>query len=555
LPPPVHSREPYAIVEDEDSFFPEPTPQVKKIPPYRHRKGFVPRSLEDFGDGGAYPEVHVAQYPLDMGRGSKSVASNKVVPLTVDSQGKIQWDAVLGHQSGALVKSTFRDVIPKQFTNEILERPGEDLVNETTQKTKEALENLVSGKIKAAKPMGSIERHDPTPTYIRYTPGQQGDAFNSGAKQRVIRMVEMPIDPLEPPKFRHKRVPRGPPSPPVPIMHSPPRKITFDDQQAWKIPPCISNWKNNKGYTIPLDKRLSADGRGLQEVQINDSFAKLSDSLYVAERNAREEVMKRASIAKKIMVKEKEKREEELRNLAHKARQARANVADEKIDEERIERDKIRDERRRDRERELRKEFSSYGGAKSKMMRDEDRDISEKIALGQAAPQASSETLFDQRLFNQTEGMDSGFGDDAEYNIYTKKLFSGSSAHQLYRPKKPDESYGEGNENLEKIVKTSRFKPDKGFSGADPVPGDDQAPRSGPVEFERPGGGAGGAEEADPFGLNAFLSTAKTAKRTLDKIGAGGHLHAAAGAGGAGGSSKERGGEHISKKSRSRYDN
>lgn len=25
--------------------------------------------------------------------------------------------------------------------------------------------------------------------------------------------------------------------------------------QDWKIPPCISNWKNIKGYTIPLDKR------------------------------------------------------------------------------------------------------------------------------------------------------------------------------------------------------------------------------------------------------------------------------------------------------------
>jgi hypothetical protein len=39
------------------------------------------------------------------------------------------------------------------------------------------------------------------------------------------------------------------------------------DQEAWKIPPSISNWKNAKGYCIPLDKRLAADGRGLQEVQ------------------------------------------------------------------------------------------------------------------------------------------------------------------------------------------------------------------------------------------------------------------------------------------------
>lgn len=52
-------------------------------------------------------------------------------------------------------------------------------------------------------------------------------------------------------------------------MHSPPRNITAKDQADWKIPPCISNWKNAKGYTIPLDKRLAADGRGLQASKLS----------------------------------------------------------------------------------------------------------------------------------------------------------------------------------------------------------------------------------------------------------------------------------------------
>ena len=78
-------------------------------------------------------------------------------------------------------------------------------------------------------------------------------------------MVEMQVDPMEPPKFNtSKKIPRGPPSPPVPVLHSPTRKLTAKEQQDWKIPPCVSNWKNAKGYTIPLDKRLAADGRGLQ---------------------------------------------------------------------------------------------------------------------------------------------------------------------------------------------------------------------------------------------------------------------------------------------------
>ena len=39
-------------------------------------------------------------------------------------------------------------------------------------------------------------------------------------------------------------------------------------------------------------------------------------------------------------------------------------------------------------------------GKRSKMTRDSERDVSERIALGQAVPK-STETLFDQRLFNQ----------------------------------------------------------------------------------------------------------------------------------------------------------
>ena len=84
------------------------------------------------------------------------------------------------------------------------------------------------------------------------------------------------------------QVPRAGGSPPVPVMHSPPRAVSVKEQADWKIPPCISNWKNAKGYTIPLDKRLAADGRGLQETAINDNFAKMTEALYVAEQQARQ---------------------------------------------------------------------------------------------------------------------------------------------------------------------------------------------------------------------------------------------------------------------------
>ncbi len=80
----------------------------------------------------------------------------------------------------------------------------------------------------AALPVRAADKLAPA-QYIRYTPAQQGTSFNSGAKQRIIRMVEAQKDPMEPPKFKtNTKIPRGPPSPPAPVLHSPTRKVSID---------------------------------------------------------------------------------------------------------------------------------------------------------------------------------------------------------------------------------------------------------------------------------------------------------------------------------------
>lgn len=43
----------------------------QKIPPYGQRRGWKPTDEADYGDGGAYPECPVAQYPLELGRKRK----------------------------------------------------------------------------------------------------------------------------------------------------------------------------------------------------------------------------------------------------------------------------------------------------------------------------------------------------------------------------------------------------------------------------------------------------------------------------------------------------
>ncbi|CAJ0937139.1 unnamed protein product [Ranitomeya imitator] len=469
----------------------------REPPPYGHRKGWVPRTLEDFADGGAFPEIHVAQYPLEMGR--KKRTSNALA-IQVDAEGKIKYDAIArqGQSKDKVIFSKYTDLVPKEVMDDDdpeLQRPDEEAVRELTEKTRQALDKAVSQKIAAAMPVRAADKLAPA-QYIRYTPSQQGVAFNSGAKQRVIRMVEMQKDPMEPPRFKiNKKIPRGPPSPPAPVMHSPSRKMTVKEQQEWKIPPCISNWKNAKGYTIPLDKRLAADGRGLQTVHINENFAKLAEALYIADRKAREAVEMRAQVERKMAQKEKEKKEEKLRELAQIARERRAGIKShvEKEDGEARERDEIRDNRRKERQHE-RNLSRAAPDKRSKLQRNEDRDISEQIALGIPSQRPSGEIQYDQRLFNQSRGLDSGFagGEDETYNVYSQPWRSSKEVAQtIYRPKNTDSDMY--TTDIDTLMKTNRFVPDKDFSGSDR-----KQRRDGPVQFEE-----------DPFGLDKFLEEAK----------------------------------------------
>ena len=569
-------------------------------PPYGEREKFVPRRREDFGDGGAFPEIHVPQYPRGLGHPDAvaDAGEQRALALTVDADGEVRYDAIVGGGSGGsgrLVYHSHSQLVPKvDQLKDDMERPGKEEEDEVARRTAAALEKRVQSKLSTAQP--STVAPKPAPSqYIKYTPATNY-AGSAGNNTRIIKMTEAPQDPFEPPKFRHRRVPRGPGSPPVPVMHSPPRNLTAEDQKDWQIPPCVSKWKNTRGYTIPLDKRMAADARGLQDVTINDNFAKLSESLYVAEQTARKAVEMRSKIQRELMVREKEKKEETLRELAQKARVERAGAGaaaataggggftasvgggtvggdDDGLDgspqdvgfhshrgrnggdgaqpmappatddgnmrfretederRERLRREEIREERRKEREHERRMEAKGeHLNKRSKITRDRDRDVSERIALGQANIKASGEAMYDQRLFNQDGGLGSGYNQEDAYNLYDKALFADRGSN-LYNPKgaADGEAYGGGAAEDDKNFSTARFRPDKGFSGADGkgnAPVASAGPRSQPVEFEMDGD--------DPFGLDKFMTEVKTGKSAVDKIGSRGTMHAAGGGSGQG---------------------
>ena len=53
------------------------------------------------------------------------------------------------------------------------------------------------------------------------------------------------------------------------------------------------------------------------------------------------------------------------------------------------------------------------------------------------------------------------------YNLYDKPLFQGGSSGQLYRPNSDADPLGGGEDMLQDIIKTDRFKPAKSFAGAE----------------------------------------------------------------------------------------
>jgi SNW domain-containing protein 1 len=282
------------------------------------------------------------------------------------------------------------------------------------------------------------------------------------------------------------------------------------------------------------------------QVHINDNFAKFSESLYIADRHAREEVRQRALMQQKLAQKEKEAKEENLRMLAQRARDERAGIApraaapaassqaamqsslaaygsdsesdksgeEEDEDEEAARmREQMRQEKRREREREMRMSNMGQEQRAKMLARQQNRDISEKVALGLAKPTTSKESMLDSRLFNR-EALSGSFADDDAYNLYDKPLFHGSTAAAaIYKARGniaegDEEAFGGGTEEgISKALDNDRFELGQakhGFEGAK-----DQEVREGPVQFEKDSG--------DIFGLDKFLDEAKSGrKRGLD---------------------------------------
>lgn len=543
----------------------------ESAPKYGARNDWKPTSQADFNDGGAYPEIHVAQYPRNMGKPG-SVSSNAIT-LKMDASGSADYSliATQGHASDRHVQTSYDALIPLRERIDAgtvsLEKPSEDEQLSTALATQGAFDKRLAASDKSA-----VSKNKSDPQYIRYTANSMMGT-EGGESQKIIKMVDLPQDPLEPPKFKHTKVPGRPASPPAPIQRSPPRKLTAQDQKDWAIPSTVSNWKNQKGFTISLDKRMAADGRGLEDVKVNDNFAKFSEVLNQNEKTMRDDIGKRREMQQRVAERQAQEQEEKLRELARKARQEREVGEEDKgkgkeEEEEEVrgrsrERSRERDDSDRSRSRDRSLSDRSYSRSRSRgrsysrsrsrdrsysrshsrsrsrgrsysrsfspesrsrgrspshsleraakkrkterlerkkeaerdlrlskmgtqqkikqLAKDNNRDISERVALGAAAgPQhLAGEAQFDSRLFSKSGSLQRGFNED---QYYDKSLFSAQEAVQsIYRPSASGD--GVADDTIDRLETEKRYeilgKAGKGFEGA----GGEE--RDGPVRFVR----------------------------------------------------------------------
>ncbi|KAG5419806.1 PRP45 [Candida metapsilosis] len=166
--------------------------------------------------------------------------------------------------------------------------------------------------------------------------GDDNDDTTAAHDGKIIQIETMQEDPLLPPKHklrknRHQRHDQEQEMGPI-LKKS--AKVSKEDRQKWNIPAAISNWKNNSGFTIALDKRVigaaagaeaggsgssSGDGGSLNV----EKFGALNKALNQAEVQAREDITRRNELRQQLEMQEKRQREEKIREIANRSKKRR----------------------------------------------------------------------------------------------------------------------------------------------------------------------------------------------------------------------------------------
>ena len=158
--------------------------------------------------------------PREGSDGSLTVAA---VVGGADAEGVLaKYDIIAqaGHPTGRLVQTRPSDMQPCSFSAEQLAKPTSEQLAGEMADARKAIQNILLERTAKTQPKNltaSVVAANAAGQLLKYQPKATVSCPEPAG--RVVRMVNAPVDPLEPPKFHHKRIPRAPPSPPAPRLH------------------------------------------------------------------------------------------------------------------------------------------------------------------------------------------------------------------------------------------------------------------------------------------------------------------------------------------------
>lgn len=248
------------------------------------------------------------------------LASNgTLTQLHIGSNGLVDFGKTIASAGGDIaVQTSYEDTVPLKVRFPNLRHHFPRYTLETCPD--DSLRNCVAETQKViAEILARAENNDPSstePTLVTFTPNSLQETDGRG---RTLEIRNYKEDPMLPPKFKLRKNREKEPSPPPPILKAAPtEKITKDIKDKWHIPSAVSNWKNNQGFTIALDKRVNAASGGSidQGPSINiEKFGQLSLALESADKMARDELALRNEQRKQIAFKEQAEKEKRLKEL------------------------------------------------------------------------------------------------------------------------------------------------------------------------------------------------------------------------------------------------
>ena len=400
---------------------------------------------------------------------------------------------------------------------DFLKKPSEESTLENIYNTKKALEKLSNHRIKTYQSfktnnlnIDSNKSNQLCYKYINYQFDSPNNVNNSSKNSHLIKLVALPVDPLSNIKYRHHKIPLSNTNEKnfVPVLQSPSKPLSLEEQKKWKIPPCVNMSNNPKGLVIPLDIRLANDGRNLREYKANKNFAKFADILALTEKNVRKEIEDRNKIAQSIQIAAAMKKEQELKEAAKQARMERKSFnknnnsssiiytldnsdiinknrednyilnnkrkrsisSEEEEEKERKERNELREIRKKEIEYERRQELI-------KKYENEGRDINDKILLGQNN-MINNNNVIDSRLYELEGGIENPFDYNEDVQVYDKPLFNDQNKlSNIYK-----NFNSSGGENTKKLMGKILSQKGKLFNtDLDAI----NSRKEGPVQFEK----------------------------------------------------------------------